>query len=310
MSKLQVVEEIHRAARRNFDRRHVTLKGIDDLWQADLIDVQPFHRHNNGYKYILVIIDAFSKFAWTTPLKTKSKIDVTSAFEIILKRGRCPRNLQTDMGKEFYNVMFKKLMEEYKINHYSTFSVKKASIVERLIKTLKNKLYKQFSLNGNYKWSKNILNAVVSDYNNTKHRTIRLKPVDVSRKNEKLVYENIKLTLKSNNIKNDNKLVLGDHVRISKYKGCFAKGYTPNWSTEIFIVRRVNNTKPTTYLLKDKRGQNIQGCFYGKELLKTNCSNIYLIEKVIKKKGNKLFVKWLGLNSDENCWIDKNKLVI
>lgn len=309
MSKEKIVEEIHRAARKNFPRRHVVLKGIDDLWQADLIDIKSFHRQNYGYKYILIVIDAFSKFVWVYPLKTKCKSEVSSAFGNILKCGRHPDNLQTDKGTEFYNDKFKKLMEEYKINHYSTFSVKKASIVERVIKTLKNKLFKQFSLIGNYKWTTKMLDKVVSDYNNTKHRTIKFKPIDVNTENENMVHINIKKSQKFTNIKNKIKFTVGEHVRVSKYKGCFAKGYTPNWSTEIFVVRKVNNTNPTTYLLNDKRGQNIVGCFYEKELSKTNYPDIYLIEKVIKKKGCKLYVKWLGLSSTENSWIDKAKLV-
>lgn len=308
MSKQQVVEEIHRSARRNFFRRPVILKGIDDLWQADLIDLQSFSRENNAYKYILIVIDAFSKFAWALPIKTKSKVHVTSAFHEILKLGRCPNNLQTDMGKEFYNDQFKKLMNDYNINHYSTFSVKKASIVERLIKTVKNKLYKHFSMVGNYKWINQPLIDTIYTYNSTKHRTIGFKPVDVSKKNESTVSNNINTTRKSTS-KRKPKFQVGDYVRISKYKGSFAKGYTPNWSSEIFIVRQINNTNPFTYLLKDKGDNIIQGCFYEQELSKTKYPDLYLIEKVIKRKGNKLFVKWLGLHQSENSWIDKNTLV-
>lgn len=152
MSKRDIVNEIHKAARRNFPRRHVVLKGIDDLWQADLIDIKLHRRENKGYQYVLVVIDSFSKYVWVAPLKNKSKSDVSNAFETILRHSRCPKNLQTDMGTEFYNDDFKRLLNTYNINHYSTFSTKKASIVERVIKTLKNSLYKHFSLVGNYRW--------------------------------------------------------------------------------------------------------------------------------------------------------------
>ncbi|CAK1578742.1 unnamed protein product [Parnassius mnemosyne] len=113
-------------------------------------------------------------------------------------------------------------------------------------------------------------------------------------------------------VKNDNvkRKYVGDYVRISKYKGTFENGYTPNWSTEIFIIRKLQNTIPTTYLIEDTiRGQPILGGFYAQELQKTKNPNIYLVEKVLRRKGNKVLVKWLGLSSSENSWIDKsNKL--
>lgn len=307
MSKQQVVDEIHKGARKNFNRRCVILKGIDDLWQGDLIDMQKHAKDNKGFKYILVVIDAFSKYAWCVPVKSKTKLEITHAFESILKRGRIPSNLQTDFGKEFYNDLFQLLMKTYKINHYSTYSTKKASIVERLIRTIKNKLYKYFSLVGKYTWIGVPLNNIVDLYNNTVHRTIKHKPKDVNVRNQAIVMQNIKCSTKP--IIKKVKYKIGDHVRISKYKGDFQKGYTPNWSTEIFKVIKVNNTIPVTYKIEDQRKQLILGSFYEQELQKTKFPDVYLVEKVLKKKGNKLFVKWLGLSSNENSWIDKKAIV-
>lgn len=308
MSKQQVVNEIHKAARKNFNRRCVILKGIDDLWQCDLIDMQKHAKENKGYKYIVIAIDAFSKFAWCVPVKSKAKLEITQAFQNILKEGRVPNNVQTDFGKEFYNDLFQSLMKTYKINHYSTYSTKKASIVERLIRTIKNKLYKYFSLVGNYKWIDRPIKSIVKEYNNTIHRTIKYKPKDVNAHNQIVVMKNIESSKKLTN-KRKAKLKVGDHVRISKYKSCFQKGYTPNWSTEIFKVIKVNETTPVTYKIEDQHKQLILGTFYEQELQKTKHPDIYLVEKVLKKKGNKLFVKWLGLSSSENSWIDKNAVV-
>lgn len=308
MSKEKIVDEIHRAARKNFPRRHVVLKGMDDLWQADLIDIKLYKRENGGYKFILINIDCFSKFVWVVPLKTKSKSEVTLAFKEILKSGRVPNNLQTDNGKEFYNDIFQKLMKTYKINHYSTFSVKKASIVERVIRTIKTKLYKYFSLVGCYKWVGIPLHNIIDKYNNTKHRTTGMKPIDVNMKNQAIIIRKICKKNQINTTKNI-KFRVGDHVRISKYKSCFDKGYTPNWSTEVFVINKVIRSDPVTYYLQDRHQQLIKGCFYEKELLKSQYPNLYLIERVIKKKGNKLYVKWLGLNQSENSWIDKKDLV-
>lgn len=111
MSKQQIIDEIHKAARKNFLRRPVILKRIDDLWQADLIDMQNLKKYNNGYNYILVVIDCFSKYAWTEPLKSKNKEDVTHAFQhIVTVSHRVPVNLQTDSGKEFYSTTFQTFM--------------------------------------------------------------------------------------------------------------------------------------------------------------------------------------------------------
>lgn len=102
---------------------------------------------------------------------------------------------------------------------------------------------------------------------------------------------------------------VGDFVRISKYKGIFEKGYTPNWSTEVFKIRKVQNTNPTTYLLQDSKGQIILGTFYAQEINKTKHPDVYLVEKVLKRKGNKVYIKWLGLPRSENSWIDKNNVL-
>ena len=308
MSKIHVVNEIHKAARKNFLRRHVILKKIDDLWQADLIDLQKYYSFNAGHKYVLIIIDCFSKYIWTVPVKTKAKMEIANAFKKVLKLGRVPVNLQTDMGKEFYNDLFKKVMVTHKINHYSTYSIKKASIVERVIRTIKNKLFKNFNIMGNYKWIGTPLINITNSYNNTVHRITKHKPAEVNFSNEYVVKQNIARNLKQY-AKCTAKFSVGDFVRISKYKGNFDKGYTPNWSTEVFQIIKVNDTRPITYYIEDQRHQKILGTFYEKELQKTQYPDIYLIEKVLKRKGDKLFVKWLGLNKAENSWINKNAIV-
>lgn len=306
MSKLDVINEIHKCARVNFPRRQVILKDIDDLWQADLMDMQAISKVNGGYKYILVIIDGFSKYAWAIPLKQKNKQQVSEAFQNVLDKGRIPRNLQTDMGKEFYNDKFKNIVQKYNINHYSTYSTKKASIVERLIRTLKNKLYKEFSLNGNYKWINGALNKTVNEYNNTTHRTVRQPPASVNQDNKTEILQRYIQMANSKKIVKHKKFNVGDFVRISKYKGCFDKGYYPNWSTELFKIKTVQETNPTTYLIEDARCRPILGAFYAHELQKTRHPDLYLVEKVLKRKGNQVYVKWLGLPASENSWKDKN----
>ncbi|XP_008551899.1 uncharacterized protein LOC103574265 [Microplitis demolitor] len=105
-----------------------------------------------------------------------------------------------------------------------------------------------------------------------------------------------------------NKFKVADKVRISKYKHAFQNGYTPNWATEIFTIKTLQNTNPTTYKLVDYQDKPIEGGFYGEELSKVKHPDVYLIEKIIKKRGNKLYVKWLGFDSSHNTWIDKSDL--
>lgn len=150
----QVVEELHKPARRNYTRRAVDIRDIDETWQADLVEMIPYAQENKSFKYMLTVIDVFSKYAWAVPIKQKAGKDVTVAMLSILKQGRVPKNLQTDRGKEFYNKEFENLMKRYNINLYSTYSNLKASICERFNRTLKTKMWKLFSLNGNHQWLK------------------------------------------------------------------------------------------------------------------------------------------------------------
>ena len=303
--KLTVVTELHKPARKNYPRRRVHMRGIDETWQADLVEMLPYARENNGYKYLLTVIDIFSKYAWAVPVKSKSGPDVTAAMQSVLVQGRIPKNLHTDEGKEFYNAHFKNLMQRFDINHYSTHSNLKASICERFNRTLKNKMWPQFNLRGNYKWI-DILPNLISKYNETKHRTIGMKPKDVTAEDEEELMERFKKQRKIPSRKP--KLKVGDRVRVSKHKHVFEKGYTPNWTTEIFTVDQVMSTNPVTYKLKDYQNQPIAGGFYEQELLKVRHSDIYLVEKVIKKRGDKVFVKWLGFDSSHNSWIDKSDM--
>ena len=140
MSKREIATELHKPSRKNFTRRRVNIYGKNDLWQADLVEMIPYSKKNKGYKYILCVIDCFTKFAWALPLRTKSGKEVTSAMSKIL-HDRSPKLLQLDNGKEFYNKTFDELMDKYSIHKYSTYSIMKACIVERFNRTLKEKMF-------------------------------------------------------------------------------------------------------------------------------------------------------------------------
>ena len=236
---------------------------------------------------MLTIIDVFSKYAWAVPVKEKTDSDDTAARTSILQQSRKPTNVQTDRGKEFYNATFQSLMQRYGINLYSTYSNLKASIFERFNRTLKQKMWIQFSLRGMYKWL-DILSNLLMEYNNSKHRTTGIKPNDITLASEAEVL--VKFTPQTKVIKKP-KFKIGEKVRVCKIKPVFEKGYTPNWSTEIFTISQVMATNPVTYKLKDYRDQPIAGEFYEKELLYVKYPDVYLVEKVLKNRGKQIYVK-------------------
>ena len=308
--KAEIVEELHRPARKNFPRRNTVLKGINDLYQADLVEMIPYSKVNRGFKYILTIINCFTKVADAFPLQNKTAKSIVEAMEQFLeKTGKQIKHLQTDHGKEFYNSSFRKLMMEYNINHYSTNSEMKAAIVERFNRTIKGDMYKRFSLRGTYVWY-DILPDLIRSYNNRYHRAIGMKPRAVTKKNEDIVRDNIK---KSTRIKDELRppkvFHIGDQVRISKEKSIFSKKYLPNWTNEVFTVFRVQPTMPETYILKDKSGELLQGGFYGHELMKSTIGDVYLIEKILKRKKDRYFIRWLGFNSSHDSWVNKKDIV-
>ena len=191
------------------------------------------------------------------------------------------------------------MLKDNGIEMYSVHNEGKSVVAERFIRTLKNKIYKYMT-----SMSKNVyinkLDDIVYDYNNTYHRTIKMKPVDIK--------DNTYIDSEKEVNDKDPKFKIDDRVRISKYKNIFAKGYMPNWSEEIFISSKIKNTVPWTYDINDFNGGEIIGTFYEKELQKTDQKE-FRIEKVLKKKGNKLYVKRKGYDNSSNSWIDKKDLV-
>ena len=182
---------------------------------------------------------------------------------------------------------------------YSTNNKGKSVVAERFIRTIKNKIYKYMtSILKNVYIDK--LDDIVKKYNNTYHTSIKMKPVDVK--------DNTYIDFKKEVNDKNPKFKVGDHVRISKYKNIFAKGYMPNWSEEIFIMKKIKNTVPWTYIINDLNGEEVIGTFWENELQKTDRKEIR-IEKVLKKKGDKLYVKWKGYDNSFNSWIDKKDIL-
>ena len=246
----QLAKELHKPIIKKFEKRKVHAAFKDNIWGADLADMQLLSRYNKGIRLLLCAIDIFSKYAWVVLLKDKKGVSIVTAFQSILKQSnRKPNKIWVDKGSEFYNTSFKRWLQDNDIVMYSTNNEGKSVVAERLIRTLKSKIYKHMtSISKNMYIDK--LNDI-DEYSNTYHTTIKMKPIDV----KDSTYIN---TDKEINNK-DPKFKVGDHVRISKYKNILAKGYTPNWSEEVFVIKKVKNTVPWTYVIKYLNGEEITG---------------------------------------------------
>ena len=256
-----LAEELHKPVIKKFNKRKVYLQFKDSIWGVDLADMKLLSKQNKSIKYLLCAVDLFSKYAFVVPLKDKKGISITNAFNKIIKQSnRKPNKIWVDQGGEFYNHFFKKWLSDNDIIMYSTFNEGKSVVVERFIRTLNNKLYKHMTAAGKNVYF-DVLDDVVNEYSNTKHNTIKTKPKDVKNDNNRVYIDEYN--------KKSARFNVGDRFRISKFKNIFAKGYTPNWSKEIFIVDKINDRVPYTYNLKDLNGEEIIGSFYDRELQKT-----------------------------------------
>lgn len=301
-----VIQELFKNARRNYPRLNVIVKGRFETLSADLVDMQKYAKQNNGYKYILTVICNFSKWAWALPLRDKSGPTVTAAMETILKDiGQGPvKFIFTDLGKEFYNTYFQALLKKNDITLYSTYSGLKSPIIERFNRTLRHLMHPELLRNGNTRWVK-ILPSLLEKYNHTRHSTIKMAPADVNSENEKdvlnKIYKKVKIVQKNPKFK------VGEFVRLSRQKLLFEKGYTQNYTFEIYRIAEVKLSNPRTYLLEDLNGEKVKGRFYEQELQATKYPETYLLEKIFKKKGNKFLVSYLGFPG--KFWVNKKDIV-
>ena len=292
----QLADELHKPIIRKFKKNIFII--LRYIWGVNLADMQSLSRYNKRIRCLLCAIDLFSKYAWVFPIKDTKGASTVNAFQKILSEGRKPNKIWVDHGSEFYNKSFTDFLQINNIEIYSTFHEGKSVVAERFIKTLKNKIYKHMTA-----ISKNVyvdvLDDIVNKYNNMVHKTIKMKPIDVT--NDFFSEYN------EESNKKDPKFKVGDHVRISKHKNIFAKGYAPNW-LEIFVINKINNTVLWTYAISDMNGEEITGSFYKKELHGTN-QHKFRIEKIIKRKGDKLYVKWKGYDNSFNSWINKKDIL-
>lgn len=310
---------IHKPRRKVFPRNPIIATHIDNNWQADIAVMNKYKRYNKGFSYFLLVIDVVSKFIWGEPLKTKDGPETTNAFEKILKRAhpRKPDKLQTDDGREFFNKNFSSLMKKYNINHYSTESDQKAAIVERANKSVKEMTNKLFTHRQSYDWVSNFQD-ILKTYNNTVHSSIKMKPIDVSKENQKEVLHTLygfiwaKDNLTFSHQKRQ-KFQINDTVRLSKVTDVFKKGFEGYWTDKVFKVSGYQKRIPfDVYEISDLDTNKKVGMFYAHELNPARIAKdtYWRIEKILKKKFDKKKLMYLVkfMNYETPMWIQASQM--
>lgn len=297
---------LHKQITRKFARNRIILLGPNDLWQSDIADMSKISQHNDGNKYILLTIDCFSKYVWCQPTTAKTAASIAGKLaELIESVERKPTNWQTDKGGEFVNAKVQKLMNDQSINFYSTNNPDtKAAIAERAIRTIKSRIYRYFTAKNTRRYI-DILDKIVNSYNNSYHRSIKMKPVEVTDENALQVKAN--LYPPTTNLKVQFRFKVGDLVRLAKEKSAFSKGYEQGWTLEQFKVAKHLPRVPPVYKLVDLNGEEISGTFYSQELQKVEQKDeFYKVEKILDKRTRQgkveYLVKWLGYPSTFSSW--------
>lgn len=307
---------LNKPLRRKFKRSRVIVTGLKDQYEADLADMQKIAKENDGVRFLLVVIDVFSRYLWVEPLQSKHEGNVINAFRNLMQKSGTPRRMRTDRGKEFTGRKVQTYFKNEHMEHWTAHNDEmKANFAERVIRTLKTSLWGYMRKNNTRRYIDH-LQDMVSAYNNTQHRSIGMKPSEVKKGDvesavwweqyrPKYSYEKSKKLLSVKFM-----FKKGDHVRISHMAKTFERGHDEKWTSEIFTIRsRYRSRAIRKYKLDDLLGENIDGSFYEAELQGVTYDNkkIFNIEKILKSRGKglkkEILVKWEGWPEKFNSWI-------
>ena len=299
--------ELNKPTIQKFERKKVIVNHIIEMHSTDLVDMTQYSKINKGYKYIFTNIDVFSKVAYAFPLKSKKIQDIKACFQKIFKNNK-PKYIWSDKEPAFFSKEMQQFFKDNNVRIYHINSDVKAVVIERFNRSLRELMMKEFVKNNNTIWY-NILPKLIKIYNNRYHSTIKMKPIEVNKNNKRDIKENIYTYDKTSK---NSKFKIGDLFRISlKRRNLFDKPSSNiKWFEELFKIHSINKSNVITYKIKDLNNEIIKGIFYERELQKTkNTSEVYVIEKIIRKNKNKYFVKWRGYSDDFNSWVDKDDII-
>lgn len=308
----QQTYQVHTLPKTRVRSESIVVEFLDQMWEGDILQLPIKSKENKSVKYLAVFVDVFSRFAWVRLLKSKSSNEMAEALKDIFKEGRKCKELRTDAGGEFMGNSFQDLLKEEKIYHFVAYGETKAAFVERLNRTIQNKLYKFLYEKDTFKFI-DVIHDIVRSYNNTVHSSTGYAPADVTDENAYELYEKVYMPILDKKAKRKSQFSfeVGQLVRLSLSKGKFRKGYEQSWSEEVFEIYNRIYSIPSRYKIQDLLGERVKGSFYSPELKKINQKNRediqFKIEKILytrKVKGKKLSkIKWAGYPSKFNSLI-------
>ena len=322
----QETYSLHRPARKNFERNHVVTVGAWEQGDSDLMDLQRYAKQNNGIRFILIMIDVFSRYLWVAPLKSKSAEDMIKGLHNIFSQQK-PRKLRTirhDKGQEFLSKKVQNYLGSQHIHDFpSENSQIKANFAEIAIKYLKTRIFRYFTLHQTHRYI-HILSQLVKSYNNTVHSATGVAPVHVNESNQQAIWDRLYLPPKAyrgllqerHSTRTPKfQFKVGDYVRVSYIRDKFARGFDQYFSGEIFqIVERKLRQDIPVYKLRGYDGEMITGYFYSQELQRITYDKdaLYKIDKIIKTRvisnRTQYRVSWQNWPSRYNSWIDSDQL--
>jgi hypothetical protein len=289
--KKQETYTLYRRNRLKFTRRKIVTSGVDSEWGIDLADFRNIAKYNNNYTFLLVCVDVFSRYLFIKPLKNKTGKEVVKGLKKIFSNGRQPYVIHFDRGKEFLNRTVIGFLKSRNIKYFNSDNEDiKSSLTERVIQTVRSKLYKYFHNRRSYKYF-DVINSVTGSINNTPHKSLGfLKPSEINKSNEEKIWLNI--------WKHSNKLYqrtkpqtrfrykVGDLVRIVYLRHPFQRVFHQKWTTEVFkVVKRMKSEYINVYFLTDLLNEAISGKFYEDEILGVSKEeNLWTVSEILKKR--------------------------
>lgn len=283
-------------------------------FQMDLVEVQHLAKYNDNIRYLLNVIDTFTRYAFVRPLVDKKATNVLHEFKSILAEAKeKPYMIVMDRGTEFMNQHFKHFCDIEKIKLVNPQANIHAAYIERFNRTLQNIMYKYMTENETNRYI-DVLQDLVKTYNNRTHRMINMTPMQAeSSKNEQLKISLLQAKRNSFLKQQQPKYQIGTYVRIAKQKGKFSRGYEEQTTQEIFKIYKIDTTKkiPLYHIETYNGDEQIKGGFYSFELTPVS-TNIFRVEKILRRRTvrgkRQLFVKWKGFDAKYNSWIDENDI--
>ena len=280
------------------------IRRLRQMIQIDLIEVSQIREYNNGYNYILVAIDCFSRKVWARLLKKKKADEVLSSLKSILEHTGSVESICSDRGQEFVNKKMKNFLRERNINLIHPYTSTHAHFVERVQRTLQDIIFKYMTSKMNFKFHHK-LQDFVKTYNKRKHRITKLSPNEGDKEKNSLHIKKMQEDYRAK-IKPTKKVKfkVGDRVRIALSKGKFSRGYERKSKEEIFKIAEVSKKlRRVLYTITSLNGDTVIGKFYQGQLTKVLDQDEYIIEKILKKENRQYLVKFLDY--DEPEWIPK-----